>query len=101
MPRSVARDDMIELGKPRPHARPQHQALLVRAQIVRQFIINSAAKLPNLGIAVDCLDDLFGTEGYQHADDDDSNFAGELAPAVQRLRKMKMHAAGPPADAAA
>ncbi len=41
------------------------------------------------------LDDLLGGQRDQHADDNDPDFARELAPAVQRLGKVEMHAAGP------
>ena len=37
----------------------------------------------------------FRPKSNQHADDDDPDFAGELAPAVQRLGKMEVHAVSP------
>ena len=40
-----------------------------------------------------CRSDLLLSERDQHAKDDNSDFARELAPAMQRLRQMKMHAA--------
>jgi len=41
--------------------------------------------------------DLSRPERNQNAEDDDPNFADELAPAVQWLGNIEMHAAGPPA----
>src|SRR5690348_3114268 len=41
------------------------------------------------------LDDLLGGQRDEHADDDDSDLARELAPAVQRLWKMEMHSRAP------
>src|ERR1041385_5016770 len=95
MSRAVARDHMIEFCEPCSDARPEHQALHIRAKVVSQFIIYRAPKFPNLGIAVDSLDHLLGTERDQYADHNDSNFTGELTPAMQRLRQMKVHAARP------
>jgi len=42
------------------------------------------------------LHDLFEPERDQHAEHDDPDLAREFAPAVQRLGKMEMHAAGAP-----
>jgi hypothetical protein len=39
----------------------------------------------NLGVSVDRLYHLLRAQSDQHADNDDSDFASELAPAVQRL----------------
>ena len=83
--RAVARDHTIELIEPRPHAGGEQQALLVRAQVVGQLVGHGSPELSNLGIAVDGLDHLLCAERDQDADDDDSDFTGELAPAVQRF----------------
>jgi hypothetical protein len=45
------------------------------------------------------LDQLFGGQRNQDAQNDDSNFAGKLAPPVQRLWQVEVHATGPPAVA--
>ena len=39
------------------------------------------------------LDELLRSKRDQDAEDDDADFAGELAPAVQRLGQMEVHAA--------
>lgn len=38
-----------------------------------------------------CLHDLLGAERDEHADDDDADFAGKLAPAVQGLGYLDAH----------
>jgi hypothetical protein len=96
--RAVARNDMIEFGKPRADAWAEHQALFVRAQVVSQLFGHRASELPDLGIAVDGLHHLLGAKRDQYADNDDSNFTCELTPAMQRFWQMKVHAAGPPSS---
>lgn len=46
------------------------------------------------------LDNLLRAKGNQYAENDNSHFAGKLAPPVQRLRHMEMHADCPPATKA-
>ena len=43
------------------------------------------------------LDHLLSTKRDQNADDNNSNFTGELTPAVKRLRQMEVHVRSPPA----
>jgi hypothetical protein len=48
------------------------------------------------GALVDPLDHLLRSQRDEHADDNNPDFAGELAPAVQRLWQMHVHKDAPP-----
>jgi len=48
-------------------------------------------------MAVDGLDHLLSAKRDDDAEHDNTNLAGELAPAVQRLWQLKAHIASPPA----
>jgi len=45
---------------------------------------------------LDILRKLLGAKRDQHAEDDDADFAGELAPAMQRFRQFYIDRAGSP-----
>src|SRR5438309_11802523 len=62
-----------------------HIGLPSRA-IIAELPGQCAADDAHLLIPVKVLDNLFRAERDEHANDDDAHFAGELAPAVQRLR---------------
>ena len=63
--------------------------------IIRQLVPHRGAKLVNLGSHSLLFEHLFGTKCNEHAQDYDPYLARKLAPAVQRLRQMEMHTAGP------
>jgi hypothetical protein len=50
---------------------------------------------PNCMGPMNFLCDLLERKCDQYAQDDDADLASELTPAMQRLRKMEVHPAGP------
>src|SRR6185437_4025325 len=62
-------------------------AMQLRVELNRGFL--------DLVAPLHALDQLFGAERDQHADDDNADLADELTPAVQRLGQVKMHGSPP------
>ena len=52
-------------------------------------------RLPHLMAPVPALDQLFGAERDQHADDDDPDLAEKFAPAMERLWQVNVHESPP------
>ena len=67
----------------RPHIFPP-------CPVVRQLGFQSGAELGDIFAGMGPLHELLRGQRNEHADDDDPDFARELAPAVQRLWQMKM-----------
>jgi hypothetical protein len=75
-----------DLIQPALDTRLLHCAEVCRVEVVASFRQEGIASSFGLRLPVDFFDQLLGGQRYQHADDYDPHFSGELAPAVQRLR---------------
>src|SRR6185437_1594935 len=62
---------------------------------VRHFLVQCRPRFADLIVPVDDLDELLERNRDEHAEDDDSDLARKLTPAVQRLRNMDVHDAPP------
>jgi hypothetical protein len=69
----------------------RQQAPEVQAELRADNVVSLAGFLP----LMPRLDDLFGAQGNEDADDDDSDFAGKNAPSVHRFRKFEVHPVAP------
>jgi len=63
--------------------------------MVGDLVMHGILRVVGLVAPVDGFDHLFRAERDQHANDDDAHLTDELAPAVQRLGQVEMHAIGP------
>ena len=84
-------DHLIDLVEPSVDAGFEPDALLRIEEIAFQLRPKVVLSFIDLLVPTPSLDDLLRPERDQHADDDDSHLAGELAPAVQRLGEVEMH----------
>ena len=76
----------------------QNHALIGLRSIARpEFVIHVGNGGIDFLMPVPVFGDLLRAERDKHAQNDHAHLAEECAPAVQRLRKLQMHSAGPPA----
>ena len=90
------KDDQ-KLAQPPANARLLHKPSGRLAELVPQGFLQRLPLACDCAAPVDILDNLLRRERDEYANDDDPDLAGELTPAMQRLGKMEMNAAGPPA----
>src|SRR3954454_6293733 len=64
------------------------------------FVAHAPIRFTNFAPPMPTLDHLLGPKRDQHPNDDNPHLARELAPAVQRVWQVEVHATGPPATAA-
>ena len=80
--RSTLQQFISQLGKPWPQACVDREPFVSVCQISGHFLAQARIGLAHLTAPVPILDQLLGAKRDQDADDDDPDFAGELAPAV-------------------
>ena len=74
--------DRLEFVEPAPGTGLQSLPVVECTEIVRQLGIERLSRLLHLAALMDALGNLLGAEGDQHAEYDDSDLAGKLAPAI-------------------
>ncbi len=65
------------------------------SKIVRKLPVQGPTRVCNFVAPMQPLDGLLRAERDKYTEHNNSDFAGKLAPAVQRFWKMEVHAAGP------
>src|SRR5262245_51772630 len=78
-------------GISRPHVLPARPRAC-------QLGSECAPDLVDLGLLMNTFDALLRRQRDQHSKDNDTDFTGERAPAMQRFRDMEMHGTGPRAS---
>ena len=77
---------VTELRQPRPQTRVDRKALVGVGEVHRHFLNQALIRLADFAAPVPTRHQLLGAKCDENAHNDNSDLAGELTPAVQRLR---------------
>jgi hypothetical protein len=66
-----------------------------RSKVIRKLLVQGSPCVCNFVAPMQPLDCLLRPKGDEHAEYNNSNFANQRAPAVQRFGNVEVHAVGP------